>query len=141
MPRSTPAPLTRREREIVDALFALDNRASAEAIRLSLTNPPSYSAVRALLVRIEQKSHVRHVEEGGRYIYSATTSPTDARRQDELEAGDLRVVDGGSRRPVHARHGITAASPAQRSCRSDVGCNGQRRGVDEWCAGGGAPRQ
>jgi predicted transcriptional regulator len=94
VPRSAPA-LTRREREIVEALFALDNRASAEAIRRSLTNPPSYSAVRALLVRIEQKGHVRHVEEGGRYIYSATTSPAAAIRATLRQ--HLRTFFGGSR--------------------------------------------
>ena len=60
--------LTRREREIVDVLFELGNRASAEEIRVRLADPPSYSAVRALLARLEQKGHVRHSEEGARYI-------------------------------------------------------------------------
>ena len=43
--------LTDREREVVDAVFALRNRASAEDIRAHLKNPPSYSAVRAMLAR------------------------------------------------------------------------------------------
>jgi BlaI family transcriptional regulator, penicillinase repressor len=64
--------LTRREREIVETLIALSNRAAAEEIRQRLTDPPSYSAVRALLARLEAKGCVRHVEEGPRYIYSAT---------------------------------------------------------------------
>ena len=59
----------------MNALFALGNRASAEAIRERLINPPSYSAVRAMLVRLEKKGHIRHHTEGPRYIYSATTSP------------------------------------------------------------------
>lgn len=63
--------LTRREREIVETLLALSNRASAEEIRQHLSDPPSYSAVRALLARLEAKGCVRHVEEGARYIYSA----------------------------------------------------------------------
>ena len=71
--------LSRREREIMDAVFALDNRASAEDIRARLTNPPSYSAVRAMLVRLEAKGFLRHEEDGLRYIYSATTSPSTAR--------------------------------------------------------------
>jgi predicted transcriptional regulator len=75
-----PERLTRREREIMDAVFALDNRASAEDIRARLTDPPSYSAVRAMLVRLETKGHLRHQAEGGRYIYSARTSPAAARR-------------------------------------------------------------
>jgi predicted transcriptional regulator len=75
-----PEGLTRREREIMNALFALGNRGSVEDIRPRLMNPPSYSAVRAMLVRLEKKGHVRHEEEGLRYIYSATTSPAVARR-------------------------------------------------------------
>jgi predicted transcriptional regulator len=80
--RRTPpsGQLSRREREIMDALFALANRASAEDIRARLVDPPSYSAVRAMLVRLETKGYVRHTEEGVRYIYSATTSPAAARR-------------------------------------------------------------
>ena len=81
--RRRPAPpdtLSRREREIMDALFALGNRASAEDIRARLPHPPGYSAVRAMLVRLEAKGHVRHVEDGPRYIYSATRSPATARK-------------------------------------------------------------
>jgi len=63
--------LTRREREIVETLLALANRASAEEIRQHLTDPPSYSAVRALLARLESKGCIQHVEDGARYIYSA----------------------------------------------------------------------
>jgi len=64
----------------MNALFALGNRASAEAIRERLTNPPGYSAVRAMLVRLEKKGHIRHHSEGARYIYSPTISPAAARR-------------------------------------------------------------
>lgn len=72
--------LTRREREIMDAVFALGNRASAEAIRARLTDPPSYSAVRTMLTRLEEKGHLRHQTDGTRYVYSATASPTTAKR-------------------------------------------------------------
>ncbi len=72
--------LTRREREIMNALFALANRASAEDIRARLSDPPSYSAVRAMLVRLEKKGYIRHQEEGVRYVYSASTSHATARR-------------------------------------------------------------
>jgi predicted transcriptional regulator len=79
---STPPPekLTRREREIMDAIFALGDSASADAIRERLTDPPSYSAVRAMLVKLEAKGYVRHREEGPRYVYSPTTSKAAARR-------------------------------------------------------------
>ena len=54
MPPPPADRLSRREREIMNALFALKNKASAEDIRTRLTNPPSYSAVRAMLVRLEK---------------------------------------------------------------------------------------
>src|SRR6478672_323284 len=72
--------LTRREREIVDALFALGNRATAEAIRARLSDPPSDSSVRVMLARLEKKGYVRHQQDGLRYVYSATTSPAVAKR-------------------------------------------------------------
>ena len=64
----------------MDAIFALWNHASAEEIRQRLTDPPGYSAVRAMLVRLEDKGHVRHHEEGLRYVYSATMPRAAARR-------------------------------------------------------------
>jgi predicted transcriptional regulator len=87
--------LTRREREIMDALFALSNRASAEDIRARLTDPPSYSAVRTMLARLEEKGFVRHQQDGVRYLYSATTSPGSAKRRALQQY--LRVFFGGSR--------------------------------------------
>jgi predicted transcriptional regulator len=86
--------LTRREREIMDALFALGDRASAEDIRERLSDPPSYSAVRAMLVRLEAKGYLRHSEEGLRYMYSPTRSRASAQRSalDKL----VRVLFRGS---------------------------------------------
>jgi predicted transcriptional regulator len=72
--------LTRREREIVNAVFALGNRASAEEIRARLTDPPSDSSVRVMLARLEKKGCLRHQQEGLRYMYSATVSPSAAKR-------------------------------------------------------------
>lgn len=94
MPTPATEKLSRREREIINAVFALANRASAEDIRERLTNPPSYSAVRAMLVRLETKGHLRHQEAGKRYIYSATTSPAAAKRAALQQY--LRVFFSGS---------------------------------------------
>ena len=77
---SLPERLPRREREIVNAIIALGNRASAEAIRLRLVQPPTYSAVRAMLARLERKGHIRHERDGLRYLYSIVRSPAAARR-------------------------------------------------------------
>ena len=80
MPKANPTLLARREREIMDAVFALNNRAAADEIRARLTNPPSQSAVRVMLTRLEKKGYLRHQYDGPRYVYSATTSPTVAKR-------------------------------------------------------------
>lgn len=72
--------ITRREREILNAVFALDNRATADEIRLRLVDPPSDSSVRVMLARLEHKGVLRHVVEGVRYVYSATRSPNAAGR-------------------------------------------------------------
>src|SRR5262245_25865968 len=73
--------LSRREREIMEVLFALGNSGSAEDIRERLTDSPSYSAVRAMLVKLEAKGFVRHREVGLRYIYTPTTPRTTAQRR------------------------------------------------------------
>jgi BlaI family penicillinase repressor len=80
MKRANPILLTRREREIMDAVFALGNRAPADEIRARLTNPPSDSAVRVMLARLEKKGYLKHQYDGPRYIYSATISPAIAKR-------------------------------------------------------------
>jgi BlaI family penicillinase repressor len=80
MARRTPQHLTRREREIMQAIFALNNRASAEEIRARLTDPPGDSSVRVMLTRMENKGLVRHRGQGARFVYSATISPASAKR-------------------------------------------------------------
>jgi BlaI family penicillinase repressor len=78
--RHRPDHLTRREREIVNALFALGNRASAEEIRSRLSSPPSDSSVRVMLARLERKGVLKHQAEGLKYLYSATTPPAVAKK-------------------------------------------------------------
>lgn len=80
MPKSLTERLTRREREIMNALFALRNRASAEDIRSRLTDPPSDSSVRVMLGRLEKKGFLKHQQDGLRFLYSATMSPAVAKR-------------------------------------------------------------
>ena len=80
MAKRTPQHLTRREREIMQAIFARSNRASAEEIRARLSDPPSDSSVRVMLTRLENKALVRHEGQGVRFLYSATTSPAAAKR-------------------------------------------------------------
>ena len=67
---------SRREREIMDALYRL-GQASAAEIREQMPDPPSTTAIRTLLAILEKKGHVRHESDGTRYIYA----PRVAREQ------------------------------------------------------------
>jgi len=60
--------LSRRERQIMDVLHARGQATAAEVLA-ALPNPPSYSAVRALLRILEEKGHIKHHRDGARYIY------------------------------------------------------------------------
>ena len=93
--------LPRREREVLDALFALGDGASVEDVRARLTDPPSYSAVRAMLARLEAKGHVRHREEGLRYVY-APTKPRGATQRTALQKVVRVFFEGSPSRAVTA---------------------------------------
>lgn len=60
--------LTKRERQVMDVLYMQEGQTAAE-IRSSMPEPPSYSAVRALLATMEEKGLVRHAADGPRYRY------------------------------------------------------------------------
>src|ERR1700685_1645231 len=98
MPKTNAEPLTRREREIMNAVFALGNRASAEEIRARLTSPPGDSSVRVMLTRLEKKGCLKHQQDGLRYIYSATTPPAVAKRKALQQY--LQTFFGGSLRQM-----------------------------------------
>jgi predicted transcriptional regulator len=74
-----PDGLSRRERQIMDVIYAR-GRATAAEVTAALPDPPSYSAVRALLRILEQKGHLRHEEDGPRYVFLPTVSRDRARR-------------------------------------------------------------
>jgi predicted transcriptional regulator len=74
-----PDTFSRRERQIMDILFAR-GRATAQEVREALADPPTYSAVRGLLRVMEGKGHVRHVREGARYVYMPTQARAGAAR-------------------------------------------------------------
>lgn len=75
MARTTTPTLSRRERQIMDIIYARNSATVAE-VRQALPDPPSYSAVRALVRILEDKGHLKHRRQGVRYIYL----PTKARR-------------------------------------------------------------
>jgi predicted transcriptional regulator len=71
--------LSRRERQIMDVLHTRGSASAAE-VRAALPQPPSYSAVRALLRILEEKGHARHRREGLRYVYRPSQSRQSASR-------------------------------------------------------------
>lgn len=70
--------LSRRERQIMDAVYRL-GRATAAELQEALPEPPGYSAVRAHLRVLEEKGHLRHEQEGTRFIYLPTLPAARAR--------------------------------------------------------------
>jgi predicted transcriptional regulator len=71
--------LSRRERQILDILYRR-GRATAAEVQAALPDPPSYSAVRAMLRILEEKKHVRHEHDGPRYVYVPTVARDNAKR-------------------------------------------------------------
>jgi BlaI family penicillinase repressor len=79
MPESLHAVLTRRERQIMDVLFRR-GRATAADVMDDLPGSSSYSTVRTQLRVLEEKGHVRHEEDGVRYVYVPAVRRHTARR-------------------------------------------------------------
>jgi predicted transcriptional regulator len=71
--------LSRRERQIMDIIYQRRQATAAEVMK-HLPDPPSYSAVRALLRVLEEKGHVRHKQDGPRYVFYPTVSRDRARQ-------------------------------------------------------------
>jgi BlaI family transcriptional regulator, penicillinase repressor len=71
--------LSRRERQIIDILYT-QGRATAAEVQATLPDPPSYSAVRAMLRILEEKGHIRHEQDGPRYVYLPTVARDSAKR-------------------------------------------------------------
>ena len=97
---STHTSLTRRERQIMDVLYRR-GRATAAEVMAELTGEPNYSTVRTQLRVLEDKGHVRHEEEGGRYIY-APAVPRHAARKSALKHLVETFFDGSAEQVVAA---------------------------------------
>ncbi|HVT94417.1 MAG TPA: BlaI/MecI/CopY family transcriptional regulator [Bryobacteraceae bacterium] len=79
MKKSEPAKTSRRERQILDILYRTGEATAAE-VREALTDPPSYSAVRATLRILEEKGHVRHQARDLRYVFMPAVPREQAKR-------------------------------------------------------------
>jgi len=99
--------LTRRERHIMDILFRL-GRATAEEVMHELSGRPTSSTVRTQLRVLEQKGHVRHEEQGRRFVYSPAVPRRTARKSALRHVVDT-FFDGSVEKVVAALLGGEAA--------------------------------
>ena len=92
--------LRRRERQIMDFLYQR-GRAGVSEVLAGIPDPPSYSAVRAMMRTLEEKGHVRHIEDGRAYIYEPIVRKDDA-RQGALSHLLKTFFDGSTEKAVAA---------------------------------------
>jgi BlaI family transcriptional regulator, penicillinase repressor len=98
--KKADADLSRRERQIMDVLFAR-GRATGPEIQEGLPDKPNYSTVRTILRVLERKGFVRHVEEGLRYVYEPTV-PRRAASRSALQRIIRTFFDGSAKDAVAA---------------------------------------
>jgi predicted transcriptional regulator len=106
MPENPARHLSRRERQIMDIIYARGEATAAE-VGEALPDPPAYSTVRTLLRILEEKGHLKHREDGPRYVFLPTETREKASRSalkrvvqtffdGSLASAVAALVDGGS---------------------------------------------
>ncbi len=98
--KTSEVPMSRRERQIMDILFAA-GKASGQEIQQRLEDSPSYSTVRTILRILERKGFVRHKEEGLRYVYEPVMARETARKS-ALQRVLYTFFDGSAQQAVAA---------------------------------------
>ncbi len=108
----TAETLSRRERQIMDVLYA-KGAATAAEVQAALPDPPSYSSVRALLRILEDKGHARHERQGPRYVYLPQV-PRERARQSALKRVVATFFEGS------AAQAAAALIDSERLSREDL---------------------
>ncbi len=103
--KETHLHLSRRERQIMDVIYS-SGSATVQEVGSKIPDPPSYSAVRAMLRVLEEKGHVKHREDGPRYVYLPTV-PRDEARQSALRQLVRTFFDGSAEQAAAALLGMT----------------------------------
>ncbi len=98
--RAAERGLSRRERQIMEVIYRR-GRATAAAVLEDLPDPPSYSAVRAMLRVLEEKGHLRHEQQGPRYMFLPTV-PREQARRSALQQLVQTFFDGSTEQAVAA---------------------------------------
>ena len=111
MTKPSPAQLSRRERQIMDIIYRRGPATAAEVLE-HLPSPPSYSAVRAMLRVLEEKGHLRHEEQGPRYVYLPTV-PRDQARSSALRQLVQTFFEGRADQAVAALLGMSRSEMSE----------------------------
>ena len=113
MPKTSHSTLTRRERQIMDLLYKLE-RASVSQVLEEIPGKLNYSTVRAQLRILEEKGHVRHEEDGPRYVYFPAV-PRDVARRSAFRHLVDTFFEGSAERAAAALLGgeVTQLSPEE----------------------------
>jgi predicted transcriptional regulator len=97
--------LPRREREILNILCSI-GEATAADVRAAMADPPSYSAVRTLLSRLEARGLVRHHVEDQAYVYRSVPQPAKV-RESALTSMVQNLFEGSAASAAMALLGLT----------------------------------
>jgi BlaI family transcriptional regulator, penicillinase repressor len=103
--------LSRRERQIMDIVYRR-GAATAAQILEEMSDPPSYSAIRALLRILVDKKHLQHRADGPRYIYSPLVSPQRARARALAQVVNT-FFDGSALKAASALLGSSQRKPTK----------------------------
>jgi predicted transcriptional regulator len=106
-PKDQGLSLSRRERQIMDAVYRRGQATAAEVLE-DLPDPPSYSAVRAMLRVLEEKGHLRHEQPGPRYVFLPTV-PREKARRSALKQLVQTFFDGSTEQTVAALLDLSAS--------------------------------
>ena len=123
MRKRGPEHLSRRERQIMDVIYERGKASAAEVLE-AMPDPPSYSAVRAMLRVLEEKGHVVHEQDGARYIYAPAVP-----REEVRESALRRIVQtffGGS-----AEQAVAALIDISREDLDDEQLRRMKRLIDQ----------
>ena len=107
MARPTGEGLSRRERQIMDVIYRTGQATAAEVME-GIPDPPGYSAVRAMLRVLEEKGHLRHEQQGPRYVFLPTV-PREKARRSALKQLLQSFFDGSTEQAVAALLDLSAS--------------------------------
>jgi len=110
--KSSYTNLSRRERQIMDIIYGRAE-ATASEVQEALPDPPSYSAVRAMLRILEEKGHLQHRQDGPRYVFFPKVSREKVRRS-ALKQMLKTFFDGSTEQAVAALLDLSASELSDR---------------------------